>query len=110
MKPGTLAAWSLAAALATAPAAVAQPAELVAARYVGRAVKDAKGQDLGHVAQVITDAQGRPVQVLVQPRGRLPVGLKSLPVASLTLEGDALRTPLLKAEFEAMPTVEAPKG
>jgi uncharacterized protein (UPF0261 family) len=101
-----LAGCLLAAALAAAPAGAQAPEP-----YVGRTVQDAKGAELGQVAQVIRDAQGRPVQVLVQPRGRLlPVGFKSLPVASLTPQGEALRAPLLKAEFEAMPIVQAPRS
>jgi len=106
-----LAGCVLAAALATAAPGVAQTPAAGDAGYVGRTVQDAKGAELGQVAQVIRDAQGRPVQVLVQPRGRmLPVGFKSLPIASLTPQGEALRAPILKAEFEAMPMVQAPRS
>ncbi len=106
MKPSVL---LIAAALAAAPlgAARAQEAPTPAAQaFEGRTVRDAKGVVLGQIDKVVLGGDGRPAQVLVRPIGRPTAGVRSLAVAGLTPSGDGYATPLTKAEFEAMPTVE----
>lgn len=106
MKPSILV---LAAALALSAPAVAQPpaaGAAVAPTYEGRTVRDAKGAVLGQIDKVVLGANGRPAQVLVRPAGRPTAGVRSLAVAGLSADGEGFSTPLTKAEFEAMPTVE----
>lgn len=106
MKPLVIA---FAAALAlSAPAAAQSPAgdAPTAQAYEGRTVRDAKGAVLGQIDKVVTNAAGRPVQVLVRAAGRPTGGVRSLAVSGLSPAGDGFTTPLTKAEFEAMPTVE----
>jgi hypothetical protein len=72
----------------------------------GRSVRGAGGVVLGVVEKVIYGANGHPVQVLVRPKGPRPAGPHSLSFAGLIQTADGLSTPLTKAEFDAMPTVE----
>lgn len=74
--------------------------------YQGRTVRDAKGGVLGQIDKVVLGASGRPQQVLVRPVGRPAAGVRALAVSGLSVDGDGFTTPLTKAEFEAMPTVE----
>lgn len=85
-----------------ASAAAAQPAP---AR--GAVVRDPHGEVLGRVETVVTDSTGRPVQVIIRSRTIPGVRstLRALPAASLRPNGDGLRTPLRKAEFEVLPPV-----
>lgn len=106
MKPQVL---LFALALAAAPLAAAQAQSVppqAAKAYEGRTVRDAKGVTLGQIDKVVVNADGRPVQVLVRPAGRPTAGVRSLAVSGLSPDGDGFVTPLTKAEFEAMPTVE----
>lgn len=72
----------------------------------GRAVRGAGGVVLGVVERVIYGADGHPAQVLVRPKGPRPAGPHSLSFAGLSQTPDGLTTPLTKAEFDAMPTVQ----
>ncbi len=106
MKPSILV---LAAALALSAPAFAQPPVAGAAAaqtYEGRTVRDAKGVVLGQIDKVVLGPNGRPAQVLVRPAGRPTAGVRSLAVAGLAPDAEGFSTPLTKAEFEAMPTVE----
>lgn len=94
-------------ALAMAEPTLAQPAgDAAEARYVGRSLLDGRGGVLGEIVQLLRDGQGRPAQVLVRPRGAPGAGLKSLPLSSLKPEGADWRTPLSRAEFDAVPPVQ----
>jgi hypothetical protein len=72
----------------------------------GAVVRDARGEVLGRIETVVTDATGRPVQVLV--RSRTTAGMRSelraLPASSLRPTRDGVSTPLRKSEFEVLPT------
>jgi hypothetical protein len=72
----------------------------------GRTVRGAGGVVLGVVEKVIYGSSGHPVQVLVRPKGARPAGPHSLSFAGLSQGPDGLTTPLTKAEFDAMPTVQ----
>jgi hypothetical protein len=72
----------------------------------GREVSAADGVVLGTIAKVIAGADGRPLQVLVQPKGARAAGPRSLPYKALSPEGDRFVIPLSKAEFDSMPAVE----
>ena len=72
----------------------------------GREVRAADGAVLGTIAKVITGADGRPLQVLVQPKGARAAGPRSLPYRALSPEGDRFIIPLSKAEFDSMPAVD----
>lgn len=82
--------------------ALAQPAPVLE----GREVRAADGAVLGTIAKVITGADGRPVQVLVQPKGARAAGPRSLPYKALKPEGERYVIPLSKAEFDSMPAVD----
>jgi hypothetical protein len=72
----------------------------------GRPVRGAGGVVLGVVEKVIYGSNGHPIQVLVRPKGPRPAGPHSLAFTGLTQTADGLSTPLTKAEFDAMPTVQ----
>ncbi|WP_340645029.1 PRC-barrel domain-containing protein [Phenylobacterium sp.] len=72
----------------------------------GREVRASDGAVLGTIAKVITGADGRPLQVLVQPKGVRAAGPRSLPYKALSPEGDQFVIPLSKAEFDSMPAVD----
>lgn len=71
----------------------------------GRTVKGAGGVVLGVVEKVIYGADGHPAQVLVRPKGPRPAGPHSLAFNGLVQTAEGLSTPLTKAEFDSMPTV-----
>ncbi|HEX5377454.1 MAG TPA: hypothetical protein VFW47_02720 [Phenylobacterium sp.] len=101
--------FALALLAGSAGAAIAQdpaPAAAQASQLDGRTVRGAGGAVLGVVERVIYGANGHPAQVLVRPKGPRPAGPRSLSFAGLTQTADGLSTPLTKAEFDAMPTVE----
>lgn len=98
---------ALALAGAAAPAALAQaPTAAAASALEGRTVRGAGGVVLGVVERVVYGADGHPAQVLVRPKGPRPAGPHALSFAGLSQTADGLTTPLTKAEFDAMPTVE----
>lgn len=98
---------TLAAASAPAVQALAQtPAPAQASSLEGRVVRGAGGVVLGVVERVVYGADGHPAQVLVRPKGPRPAGPHALSFAGLTQTADGLSTPLTKAEFDSMPTVE----
>lgn len=72
----------------------------------GATVRGAGGVVLGVVERVIYGPAGRPAQVLVRPKGPRPAGPHALSIAGLSVGPDGVSTPLTKAEFDAMPTVE----
>ena len=72
----------------------------------GRAVFGAEGVILGVVEQVIRRPNGRPVQLLVRPRGKKSAGPRSLAFAGVEAKPEGFQTPLTREEFDAMPTVE----
>ena len=72
----------------------------------GKEVRASDGAVLGTIAKVIAGADGRPVQVLVQPKGARAAGPRSLPFRALTAQGDQYVIPLSKAEFDSMPAVD----
>lgn len=72
----------------------------------GQVVHAVDGAVLGQVARVVSDASGRPTQVLVQPKGARTPAPHSLSVKSLTETADGLKAPITKAEFDAMPVVD----
>ncbi|CAN5703300.1 hypothetical protein BH10PSE5_BH10PSE5_17210 [soil metagenome] len=72
----------------------------------GREVRAADGAVLGTIAKVIAGPDGRPLQVLVQPKGARAAGPRSLPYKALSPEGDRFVIPLSKAEFDSMPAVD----
>lgn len=84
-----------------ADAALAQASPLE-----GRPVRGAGGVVLGTVERVIYGADGHPAQVLVRPKGPRPAGPHALSFAGLSQTAEGLSTPLTKAEFDSMPTVE----
>lgn len=97
----------LTAALAWGPYAAAQPASTdntppAAAPQPGQKLKDAKGATLGQIEKIISDADGRPRQVLV----RVTRVLRVLPIDALTRSGDAYVTVLSRAELEALPAAD----
>jgi enterochelin esterase-like enzyme len=84
---------------AQSPGAQSAPAELP---RTGEKLKDAKGAVLGHIERVVSDAGGRPRQVLV----RVARVLHVLPIDALTRSGDAYVTVLSRAELEALPATQ----
>lgn len=104
-----LASPTFAAAQAASVEGVAQDAVArSAASLQGRAVLDAKGDVLGSVERVVAGPDGKPAQILVRPKGLRAGGPRSLAARSVTLTEKGVRTPLTRAEFEAMPAVESP--
>jgi hypothetical protein len=103
IKPRHLLAAGLAAGLMFA---VANLASAQGSVLEGREVRAADGAVLGTIAKVITGADGRPLQVLVQPKGARAAGPRSLPYKALSPEGDRFVIPLSKAEFDSMPAVD----
>lgn len=103
IKPRHLLAAGLAAGLMFA---VANLASAQGSALEGREVRAADGAVLGTIAKVITGADGRPLQVLVQPKGARAAGPRSLPYKALSPEGDRFVIPLSKAEFDSMPAVD----
>ena len=89
-------------ALALGTAALAQSGP----KAEGATVRGAGGVVLGVVERVIYAPNGKPAQVLVRPKGPRPSGPHSLSYAGLSPVGDGFTTPLTKAEFDAMPSVE----
>ena len=73
---------------------------------VGREVHAADGALLGSITRVILGADGRPLQVLVQPKGNRAAGPRSLPFKALKSEGQQYVIPLSKAEFDSIPAVD----
>jgi hypothetical protein len=65
-------------------------------------LKDPQGAILGQIERVISDADGRPRQVLV----RVARVLRALPIDALTASGDAYVTVLSRAELEALPPAD----
>lgn len=74
--------------------------------WVGKTVRGRAGVVLGQVTRIIPSASGAAAQVLVTPRNNPAAGPRSVSVRGLVEAADGLQTPLTKAEFEAMPTVE----
>ena len=98
---------ALALATAVAPAALAQaPSAAASSGLEGRTVRGAGGVVLGVVERVIYGSDGHPAQVLVRPKGPRPAGPHALSFAGLSQTAEGLSTPLTKAEFDSMPTVE----
>ncbi len=98
------------AALASAPSLAAGPARGVAPASdagvrAGALVRDAQGDALGQIESVVTDAQGRAVQVVI--RSRVLAGartqLRAVPITSLRRSGEGYALPLRKNEFELLP-------
>ena len=82
-----------------------RPSKIIA--YLeGREVRASDGAVVGTIAKVIAGADGRPLQVLVQPKGARPTGPRSLPYKALSADGERFVIPLSKAEFESMPAVD----
>ncbi len=104
-----LAAAGLAAAsaLAAAPARGVAPAAAAGVR-AGAVVRDSQGDAIGQIESVVTDAQGRAVQVVV--RSRVLAGartqLRAVPVSSLRPSGDGYALPLRRNEFELLPVLK----
>jgi hypothetical protein len=93
----------LTALLLTAPAlASALAQDRAAAPAVGAKVVDSKGKPVGTVEKVITEADGRPVQVMV----RVDRILRTLPVDALAPSGNAYASVLSRAEITALPPSE----
>ncbi len=97
----------LTAALAWGPYAAAQPAAsadapAAEAPQPGQKLKDAGGVTLGQIEKIISDADGRPRQVLV----RVTRVLRVLPIDALTRSGDGYVTVLTRAELEALPAAD----
>lgn len=89
------------------PAAGVSAQPIGVAPSVGAPVRDASGASLGRIEAVITDANGRPVQVVVRTRGVAGVRSRSraVPVESLRADGGGFVTPLRRAEFDLLPPV-----
>jgi len=94
---------------ASAPAAQAlageQPAPAAQALQ-GQTVRGARGVVLGVVERVVTAPDGHATQILVRPKGMRPGGARSLSVAGVAMAADGVATPITKAEFDAMPSVD----
>ena len=86
--------------------AFANLASAQGASLEGREVRASDGAVLGTITKVIVGADGRPLQILVQPKGARPTGPRSLPYKALSAEGDRFVIPLSKAEFDSMPAVD----
>ena len=98
MRPRSVAAAALCAALLAAPAlALAQ-----APPAVGAEVKDPKGAPVGKGERIILGRDGKPRQVLV----RVDRVLRALPVEALQASGDAYVAILTRAEIAALPPAE----
>lgn len=74
----------------------------VAPPQIGQKLKDSKGAVVGEVEKIITDADGRPRQILV----RVTRILRALPLDSLVRSGDGYATVLSRAELEALPPAD----
>ena len=95
----------LAVTLSAAPAgaqAGPTPDATAAQPRLGQKVTDAQGAALGQIEKIISDAQGRPRQVLVSVARVLRV----LPLDALTPAGDAYVTVLTREELESLPSAE----
>ena len=102
MRPLQISALALSLSLAIVGLSLAQ----VALPVEGRVVSSAEGIALGTVTKVIFNAEGKPAQVLIQPKGNRASGPRSLPAKALQVAGDGYMIPLSKAEFDSMPAVE----
>ena len=103
IKPRYVLAAGLAAGLMFA---FANLASAQGAALEGREVRATDGAVVGTIAKVIAGADGRPLQVLVQPKGARPTGPRSLPYKALSADGERFVIPLSKAEFDSMPAVD----
>ena len=109
---GLLLAASLVAATVTVPGALAQTAvPMIAA---GQKVVDPEGRLLGSVERTISDAAGKPSQVVIRTvavRGGSPSALKVLPLAALMAPEKpppppTLVAPLAREEIDLLPNAQ----
>jgi hypothetical protein len=80
-------------------AAMALPALAQTTPAVGAKVHDDKGKAIGEVVKVIAGPDGRPRQVMV----KVERVLRTLPIESLTRQGDGYVSVLSRAEVAALP-------
>lgn len=109
---GLLLAASLVAATVTVPAALAQTAAPMIA--AGQKVVDPEGRQLGTVERIISDAAGKPSQVVIRTvavRGGSPSALKVLPLAAFMASDKpttppTLVAPLAREEIDLLPNAQ----
>ncbi len=94
-------------ASAAAPGRGVAPAASAGVK-AGAVVRDSQGDAVGQLESVVTDAEGRAVQVVV--RSRVLAGartqLRAVPISSLRPSGDGYALPLRKNEFELLPVLK----
>ncbi len=109
---GLLLASVLVTSAITAPVALAQTAAPMIA--AGQKVVDPEGRLLGSVERIITDAAGKPSQVMIRTvavRGGSPSALKVLPLAALMASDKpttppTLVAPLAREEIDLLPNAQ----
>lgn len=109
---GLLLASVLVTSAITAPATLAQTATPIIA--AGQKVVDPEGHLLGSVERIITDAAGKPSQVVIRTvavRGGSPSALKVLPLAAFMASEKqttppTLVAPLAREEIDLLPNAQ----